>query len=39
MTNWVCKYCGQDTSDVDMDYLIGTDHLVCIMQSEVEKKS
>lgn len=38
MNKWICKYCGQDTSDVDYDYLVGTDHLVCILQSEVEKK-
>jgi hypothetical protein len=38
MTKWICKYCGGDTSDVDMDYLVGTDHLVCILQSDTEKK-
>ena len=38
MTKWVCKYCGEDTSGIDYDYLVGTDHLVCILQSDVEKK-
>lgn len=37
MNNWVCKYCGEDTSDVDYDYLIGTDHLICLLQSDTEK--
>ena len=29
--NWICKYCGGDTSGVDLDYLINTDHLSCVL--------
>jgi len=29
--NWICKYCGGDTSGVDLDYLINTDHLSCTL--------
>ena len=30
--NWICQYCGNDTSTVDYDYLVnGTDHLVCAL--------
>jgi len=38
MSNWICKYCGEDTSEVDFDYMVGTDHLICVLQSEMEKK-
>ena len=34
MINWICAYCGKNTSDVDYDYLVGTNHLVCVMQSD-----
>ena len=27
-----CRYCGGITNDVDMDYLVGTDHLSCVLQ-------
>lgn len=37
MSKWICRYCGEDTSGVDYDYLIGTDHLICILQSDDEK--
>lgn len=37
MTKWICRYCGEDTSGVDYDYLVGTDHLICILQSGDEK--
>lgn len=36
--NWICKYCGKDTSGVDMDYLVGVDHLSCILQAIDEVK-
>jgi hypothetical protein len=26
---YICSICGKETFDVDMDYLIGTDHLAC----------
>jgi len=31
--NWTCQYCGKDTKCVDMDYLVGTDHLSCILEN------
>ena len=27
-----CKYCGQNTYDVDVEYLAGTDHLECVLK-------
>ena len=32
---WVCSYCGRDTSDIDYDYLQGTDHLECILKTNL----
>ena len=26
---WICSLCGEDTSNVDYDYLSGTDHISC----------
>jgi len=34
---WVCSLCGEDTSRVDYDYLIGFDHLSCHLIKENEK--
>jgi hypothetical protein len=31
--NWTCQYCNKDTSNVDYDYLVGTDHLSCILEN------
>lgn len=31
----VCSYCGRDTSEVDIDYLVNTDHLECILKMNV----
>jgi hypothetical protein len=33
---WICKYCGEDTSGVDYDYLSGTDHISCILDKEMK---
>lgn len=33
---WVCQYCGEDTSKVDYDYLSGTDHISCILSKEMK---
>jgi hypothetical protein len=33
---WVCKYCGEDTSGVEYDYLAGTDHISCILAIEMK---
>ena len=27
-----CRYCGGITNDVDIEYLVGTDHLSCVLQ-------
>ncbi len=29
---YICSICGQSTYDVDMDYLIGVDHLSCVLE-------
>jgi hypothetical protein len=31
---WVCKYCGKDTSNVEYDYLSGSDHLSCVLSQK-----
>jgi len=35
---WECEYCGKKTIDIDNDYLIGVNHLSCVLQNEREKK-
>ena len=30
-----CEYCGGDTSGVDGDYLVNTDHLSCVLKMNV----
>ena len=32
---WICEYCGGDTSEVDGDYLVNTDHLSCVLKMNV----
>lgn len=34
---WICSICGQSTFDVDMDYLIGYDHLSCALKLQTTK--
>ena len=34
MIKWTCKYCGEDTTRVDYDYLIDTNHLSCALKAE-----
>lgn len=36
--DWICKYCGKDTKCTDMDYLVGVDHLSCILTAIDEVK-
>jgi hypothetical protein len=36
MHNQQCQYCGNDTYDVDVDYLVGTDHLSCMIEQETQ---
>jgi hypothetical protein len=35
-TQWTCQFCGEDTSRVDYDYLSGTDHISCILATEMK---
>ena len=32
----VCSLCGQDTSEIEYDYLSGHDHIACILASEMK---
>ena len=36
--DWICKYCGKNTYDVDCEYLFGTDHVSCALQNEQESE-
>ncbi len=36
MKEHYCKYCGKETTGVDYDYLIGSDHLACVISSMPE---
>lgn len=38
LDEWECEYCGNSTIDVDSDYLIGINHLSCVLKNEREKK-
>jgi len=31
---FTCQYCGKNTSEIEYDYLSGTDHLSCTLESE-----
>jgi hypothetical protein len=33
VNQYVCQYCGGDTSEVEYDYLSGTDHLSCALKT------
>jgi len=33
----ICSLCGNPTSEVEYDYLSGTDHISCILNSELKK--
>ena len=32
---YVCNICGRDTSEIEYDYLIGTDHLECRLKKDM----
>jgi hypothetical protein len=34
MSMWTCQFCGQDTSNVEYDYLNGYDHLSCALEAD-----
>lgn len=36
---FTCQYCGKDTSEVEYDYLSGTDHLSCALKQEQDQKN
>jgi len=36
MHNQQCQFCGKDTYDVDIDYLVGTDHLACQLEQDMK---
>jgi hypothetical protein len=35
--SWNCRYCGKDTKWIDVDYLVGTDHLQCVLENSKMK--
>jgi hypothetical protein len=37
-TSYTCQFCGKDTSEVEYDYLSGTDHLSCALEKEQKQQ-
>jgi hypothetical protein len=37
--SWICRYCGKDTKWIDMDYLVGTDHLQCALENDNQSEN
>lgn len=35
---YICSYCGKDTSNIEYDYLSGTNHLSCVLEAEMREK-
>ena len=35
MKEYICAYCGKDTSGVDYDYLVGHNHLSCVLMDQL----
>ena len=35
---FTCQYCGKDTSEIEYDYLSGTDHLSCALEKEQKQR-
>jgi hypothetical protein len=35
--SWICRYCGKDTKWIDSDYLVGADHLQCVLENSKVK--
>lgn len=35
---WNCSYCGENTFEVESDYLVGVDHLSCLLKNDTEKE-
>jgi hypothetical protein len=38
MEKFICSICNKDTSNIDYDYLVGTDHLSCVLETEKANK-
>lgn len=38
MKEHYCDFCGKDTTGIDYDYLIGHNHLACILSDELKKE-
>ena len=36
--SYTCQFCGKDTSEIEYDYLSGTDHLSCALVAEQREK-
>lgn len=36
---YVCSICGNSTKDVDYDYLVGYDHLSCVLKTDEPRKT
>lgn len=34
----ICRHCGQDTYSVDIEYLVGHDHLSCALEAETKSQ-
>lgn len=34
-----CYYCNKDTSEVDNDYLVGEDHLQCVLKQSLRERN
>jgi hypothetical protein len=32
---YICAYCGKDTSNIDYDYLVGWNHLSCVLMDQL----
>jgi hypothetical protein len=35
--SWICRYCGKDTKWIDSDYLVGANHLQCVLENNKVK--
>ena len=35
MKEYICAYCGKDTSNIDYDYLVGWNHLSCVLMDQL----
>ena len=37
MSNYICQFCGKPTEEVEYEYLMGVDHLECVLRFEEEQ--